>query len=317
MPAIAKGAKDHQAAFYWHLGDFRAIYTFDQDYLQQNPTPPNKPMNIAAYLQSAWQDFIDNQLKPFGTIPVFLALGNHELIFPMTHERVLSSFSRWFDAAPIHDQRLKDDPSDREVHGYYHWLQDGIDFITLDNSANTFDAPQMNWIQALLDRDEEDSSVRALVLGMHEALPESLSKGHSMNQSLAGTRTGRQVYRRLLELKNRSKKPVYVLASHSHFYLENVFETKYWRANGGVLPGWIVGTAGAERYKLPDDIKPGPGAKAGTYGYLLATVGDSKSDPVRFEFQELKQSDVPDDVVKRFSADFVGFCWNNNPPYAR
>lgn len=138
-----------------------------------------------------------------------------------------------------------------------------------------------------------------------------------MNQSLTGTRTGRQVYRRLLDLKNRSKKPVYVLASHSHFYLENTFNTEFWRVHGGVLPGSIVGTAGAERYKLPDGVKPGPGAKAQAYGYLLATVSDSKSDPIRFEFQELKQPDVPDDVVKRFGADFVEFCWNNNPPYER
>jgi hypothetical protein len=134
---------------------------------------------------------------------------------------------------------------------------------------------------------------------------------------LDGTRTGRQVYRRLLELTNRSKKPVYVLASHSHFYLENTFNTEYWRNNGGILPGWIVGTAGAERYKLPSGVPPGPGARAGVYGYLLATVHDSKTDPIRFEYQELKQSDVPPTVASRFSADFVGFCWNDNPPYAR
>jgi hypothetical protein len=317
MPAIAQGAQQQNAAFYWHLGDYRAIYTFDQDYVDENPTPPNKPMNIAAYLQNAWQDFIDNQLKPFGSTPVFLALGNHELIPPMTHDQALAAFAAWFNAPTIRNQRLKDDSNDTNAHAYYHWLQDGIDFITLDNSANTFDDPQMKWIAALLDRDEEDASVRALVLGMHEALPESLSKDHSMNQTLEGTRTGRQVYRRLLELKNRSKKPVYVLASHSHFYLENTFDTEYWRTHGGILPGWIVGTAGAERYNLPSGVQPGPGARSRIYGYLLATVSNSKTDPIRFEFQQLKQSDVPPNVISRFGAQFVGFCWNNNPPYAQ
>jgi hypothetical protein len=63
-----------------------------------------------------------------------------------------------------------------------------------------------------------------------------------------GEYSGHQVYGWQLGFKQRSKKPVYVLASHSHFYMEGIFNTEYWRAHGGVLPGWIVGTAGAERY---------------------------------------------------------------------
>ena len=31
MPAIAQGVLQSGAEFYWHLGDFRAIYTFDED----------------------------------------------------------------------------------------------------------------------------------------------------------------------------------------------------------------------------------------------------------------------------------------------
>lgn len=34
MPAIAKKAREDSASFYWHLGDFRAIYDFDQDFRQ-------------------------------------------------------------------------------------------------------------------------------------------------------------------------------------------------------------------------------------------------------------------------------------------
>jgi hypothetical protein len=33
MPAIAKGSFRDQAPFYWHLGDFRAIYEYDEDIL--------------------------------------------------------------------------------------------------------------------------------------------------------------------------------------------------------------------------------------------------------------------------------------------
>jgi hypothetical protein len=33
MPSIARGARKDGAKFYWHLGDFRAIYDFDPDML--------------------------------------------------------------------------------------------------------------------------------------------------------------------------------------------------------------------------------------------------------------------------------------------
>ena len=35
MPGIAETAKKNQAAFYWHLGDLRAIYAIDEDILHQ------------------------------------------------------------------------------------------------------------------------------------------------------------------------------------------------------------------------------------------------------------------------------------------
>jgi len=37
MPAIAEGVKGDHAEFYWHLGDYRAIYNFDEDYKQLHP----------------------------------------------------------------------------------------------------------------------------------------------------------------------------------------------------------------------------------------------------------------------------------------
>jgi hypothetical protein len=42
-------------------------------------------------------------------------------------------------------------------------------------------------------------------------------------------------------------------------------------------------------------------------------VNSSKDDPVHFDFEELKESDVPPDVVNRFSADAVHDCWVGNP----
>src|SRR5438270_10438456 len=75
MPAIAQGVRKDNAAFYWHLGDYRAIFMFDEDYRQINPNAV-----ILDYDTNAWPDFIAHQLQPFGDTPVYLAVGNHELI---------------------------------------------------------------------------------------------------------------------------------------------------------------------------------------------------------------------------------------------
>src|SRR5580692_900956 len=82
MPGIAELAKKDQAAFYWHLGDLRAIYNFDED-IQHQPEHLAKPLTIADYETIAWPDFIDSQIAPFGSIPFFLGIGNHETIPPV------------------------------------------------------------------------------------------------------------------------------------------------------------------------------------------------------------------------------------------
>src|SRR5438309_2049391 len=83
-PAIASRVKQAAADFYWHLGDFRAIYMFDEDMV---PPPQlglqTRPINVITYLTTAWPDFIAHQLNPFG-VPIFLAIGNHETIPPAT-----------------------------------------------------------------------------------------------------------------------------------------------------------------------------------------------------------------------------------------
>src|SRR5271167_2779218 len=85
MPAIAQGVRRSGAEFYWHLGDFRAIYTFDEDLVPPASLGlPAKPMGISQYTGSAWPDFIAHQIVPFGNLPVFLSPGNHEMIPPMT-----------------------------------------------------------------------------------------------------------------------------------------------------------------------------------------------------------------------------------------
>src|SRR6185437_12543340 len=100
MPAIAAGARADSVKFYWHLGDFRAGYDFDQDLLAA-PEFRGKHPTISDYQRIAWDDFIAHQLDPFGDTPVFLAIGNHELVPPKTRADYLQQFADWLDAPPI------------------------------------------------------------------------------------------------------------------------------------------------------------------------------------------------------------------------
>jgi hypothetical protein len=309
MPSIAAGARQSGAAFYWHLGDLRAIYDFDEDFRQLHPNA-----NIYEYLNGAWPEFQRDQIEPFGDIPFVVGIGNHETIAPKTRDEFVVAFADWLDADPIRKQRLQDDPHDHRLRPYFHWQRDGIDFIYLDNaSPDQPDAPQLAWLKTVLERDVQASDVRAVVVGMHAALPESIARGHSMGDYPAQDTAGRRVYAQLLEV-NRVK-PVYVLASHSHFVMAGIFDTAYWREHGGVLPGWIVGTAGAVWYDLPAGSDQASLARTHVYGYLLATVkprGADDRDPIQFEFTEVPESAVPPSVVARFGREFVHRCYTEN-----
>lgn len=314
VPAIAADALKHNVAFYWHLGDLRKISAPDEDFIQEQAQEA-KPADLAFYESHAWDDFIENQIKPWGDTPFYLGIGNHETIAPKTRAAFVDKFHAYLDRPDVREQRLKDDPKAKEPKTYYHWMRDGIDFIFVDNAtADEFDAPQLQWIEGVLDRDRKDAAIHTIVLGMHETLPESISANHSMNESPAGIETGRRVYKMLLTVQNDAHKTVYVLASHSHYFMEGTFNTAYWKANGGVLPGWIVGTAGAQRYPLPPDAGDAKAAKTNVYGYLMATV-NPEGDPagtIKFKFEELQEDSIPQNVVQKFTKPFVDQCFIGN-----
>jgi hypothetical protein len=305
MPVIAQSVRRDGAAFYWHLGDYRAIYTFDEDYLRTHPGT-----TIDDYLANAWPDFIDHQMKPFGDFPVFLGIGNHELVTPKTRPQYIAQFADWLDKPEIRQQRLADNPDDHLVKTYYHWVERGVDFITMDNaSPDMFDANQMTWFQSVLARDAKDQSIRTVVLGMHAALPDGLSAGHSMNDSPQEASSGRIVYSQLLAFRNSAKKNVYVLASHSHFALNNVYETAC-RPKNEVLTGWIMGSAGAVWYLLPLEHAASTVAMTNVYGYLLGTV--AADGTIAFEFKQVEKSYVPASVVNEFTQQQVDWCFAHN-----
>jgi hypothetical protein len=310
MPLIANSVLKDGASFYWHLGDFRKTYDFDEDMVAAR----GGKLTVADYLAQEWDDFIAAQLKPFGSLPVYLGIGNHETVAPKTRAEYLAQFADWLDAPALRAQRLADDPDDRRLKTYFHWKQGGADFFTLDNATpDQFDAAQLAWFEKSLARDAQDPAVRVVIVGMHEALPNSVACGHSMNDSPLGVETGRRVYRDLLKWKAATGKKVQVLASHSHYVMENVFDTPYWsarQADRGVLPGWIVGTGGAVRYALPDGVPHGAFARAKVYGYLLADV--APDGDVAFAFHEVRRQDVPDDVVVKYGAAAVDACFAGN-----
>ena len=118
---------------------------------------------------------------------------------------------------------------------------------------------------------------------------------------------------------------MYVLASHSHFYMPDIYNTDFWRSNqstkGVILPGWIVGTAGAVRYRLPDNSPEK--AETDVYGYLVATVNaGGKPGVIDFQFKQIRnrkdegEDFVPDDVKKMFSSQAQQYCLSGNSDMA-
>jgi hypothetical protein len=310
MPGIATAVKQTGAAFYWHLGDFRAIYNFDED-MQHQPQYIAKPLTISQYLSVAWDDFIQNQIAPFGATPVFLGIGNHDTLAPKTREQFLIQFADWLNQPTLQQQRLSDDSHARKLTTYFHWTQSGVGFINLDNATpDQFDFQQLAWFEKTLQLDLSNPQIHTIVVAMHEALPNSISEIHAMDQSPTGIETGRRVYAHLLKAQNEGHKRVYVLASHSHYFMDGIFNTAYWRTNGGVLPGWIIGTAGAVRYALPPEKVDAKAAATNVYGFLLGTV--QPHGEINFTFHQLNESDVPQSVVDTYKPEFVHWCFAEN-----
>jgi hypothetical protein len=345
MPAIAAGAKTDGAAFYWHLGDLRAIYDFDQDMVQAAKVA-GKPLTIIAYESDAWDDFKRNQVAPFENVPMpfYLGIGNHETITPKSRCEFAKTFARFLDKPEFKDgpasaksaqpeaghrtaktsesnasPSSKLDPLAKAVGAgeeceqtdpktYYHWSKSGVDFIYLDNASDEhFDQVQLDWLDGVIQKDADDKSITTVVVGMHKALPWSVTCDHSMNETKAGTTSGEIVYGKLLALQK--KKKVYVLASHSHYFMQDIYNTSHWR-NDGVLPGWIIGTAGAQRYPLPPaaDLTK---SKTYVYGYLLARVYSNGT--IDFSFTELREDNIPTDVKNRYTESWIDeACFDGN-----
>ena len=327
MPAIAAQAiEKYQPAFYWHLGDLRAIYKIDED-MAGAAEKAGQSLSCETYHKSAWPDFIDHQIVPFGITRFYLGIGNHELIPPKTAAEFSTQFKDWLLTPRLQMQRqdmaaiaaARSGPCQKiaarpylAVTTYYHWVRSQVDFIYLDNSSGVFPSDQLDWFDCTLERAHNNDSIRAVVAGMHEALPSSRANNHAMCDDAIhdpalkkqSCESGRHVYDALVEF-NKTKH-VYVLASHSHFYMKGIFDNQ---PAANRLDGWIVGTAGAVRYPLPSGTQPGPGALTDRYGYLLGTV---EGGDIQFEFREVRESDVPQALRQQYPQRLISWCFAKN-----
>ena len=310
MPAIAAKVKAENDAFYWHLGDFRWMSQPDQDLLAM--LPPGTELSKKAYQEKAWDDFLTHQMEPFAKldVPVFLGRGNHESVPNMTREGYISKFSAFLDRPEIAEQRQKDGSDAAPVGPWYHWVKNGVDFITMDNSTHDeFSGEQLRWLRAVLDRDlAPNSGIRSIVVGAHEALPHSTGSEHAMDDWEEGVRSGELVYTWFYDAQAAGKH-VYVIGSHSHYFSPDVYNTPYWKQRTKtVVPGMIVGTSGAHRYQLPKTAKKG--AKTMVYGFAQGTVHPDGT--IDFAFSELREDDLVKAKWPNAPAEAIHECFEHN-----
>lgn len=332
MPKIAQSIEnDHAQApaeFYWHLGDLRGMFRIDCDMLlrkRPNAKCYTRPEDMGKdelrqylndfndYLKFSWDDFIEHQINPFGQTPFILGIGNHELV-NRTREDFRLKFSNWL-SQPLIQLQVKADAK----HGiktqanntFFHFIKNGVDFIYLDNSDNdaAFSPEQLAWLSSVLAADAKDKQVKTIIAGMHAALPQSSERGHAMDATCKGFCSGMQAYEMLYQAQNLNapanrRKHVYVMASHSHFFRENIYNTP--EHTGKVLPGWIIGTGGAEQYisKPTERIM---------YGYMQVEV--HADGTIATQFKEVGRNSAPL-ATGTGANEITTFCFEQNkrPP---
>ncbi len=108
----------------------------------------------------------------------------------------------------------------------------------------------------LAERQESNPEVKSVVVGMHEALPDSIANYHSMGDNLptAGPSERRKRSIKLCWLSATKATSPSTCSPATRIFIWRIFSTRAKLKENGAkpLPGWIVGTAGAVRYPLPD-----------------------------------------------------------------
>jgi hypothetical protein len=90
--------------------------------------------------------------------------------------------------------------------------------------------------------------------------------------------------------------------------MEDVYRTEQWKDM--VLPGWIVGTAGAVRYRLPAATGSHRKAMTDVYGYLLGSV--AKDSSVSFSFIRFGLDDLMRVNRGKYPDKLIRWCFVEN-----
>ena len=76
----------------------------------------------------------------------------------MTRDGYVTKFSANLDRPEIAAQRKADGDEGAPIGPWYHWVHQGVDFITLDNATREeFSDAQLRWLRGVLDRDLEQA----------------------------------------------------------------------------------------------------------------------------------------------------------------
>ncbi len=320
MPAIAKAAHDEKAKFHWHLGDMRSVSKADVDFMFERyfQTPDSTNPTLADYQELLMSSIKERQLEPFRVqgVPLMITLGGRDDRRPLSRLGFRVVLRDMYSQPLLSDQRRVDGQADNPKDipsSYYHWRVKSVDFISLDNATDVaFDRKQLKWLDGVLLKDMVDSSVRTVVVGATAGLPHSAVPDQSMCLTKAGTSSGERVYKALAQLIKAGKR-VYVLSSHAHYYRAGIYDTEYWRdpQNGGVvIPGYVVGTAGAGRMMLAKDMESDTQARSGVYGYLKGTV--NADGAINFSFHELDNKALQSIETQNFESGLAAYCLNDN-----
>jgi hypothetical protein len=143
---------------------------------------------------------------------------------------------------------------------------------------------------------------------MHEALPHSRGSEHAMDDWELGVRTGDLVYTWFYDAQAAGKH-VYLIASHSHYYSPNIFNTSYWKQHTNkVVPGFIIGSAGARRYALPRNAEKT--ARTHIYGFLQGEVHTDGT--IDFTLREMSEGELNKNRWPNAPLDAIHECFVNN-----
>ncbi len=200
MPTIAAHSAQFTPSFYWHLGDLRAIYKIDED-MAFEATSRGQTLACEDYERRVWNDFVEDQIAPFGSLPFYVGIGNHEVIPPKTEDAFKRQFPDWLDQPALHNQRLAGQrtgaaggllPLDSGWRGFHLSRQ----------CCESFSDEQVAWLGRRLESAKNNPAVKSVVVGMHESLPDSMANFHSMGDNAAARPSGEKAYKALISFRD-------------------------------------------------------------------------------------------------------------------